>query len=80
MNSKRRLAIGSILTTFGAIGTFYSLLFGLHLLNGPFVFSIGFFSGVSVGLGSVLVLFNLRSVAGSRTDLHDQNFHDPDKK
>ncbi|MFQ5865089.1 MAG: hypothetical protein ACE5IW_07665 [bacterium] len=62
MESKKNLAIGSVLCTFGAAAIFFLIISKLSLLSNSLAYAIVFLLGVVVGIGSVLVLFYLRKL------------------
>ncbi|MFQ6114236.1 MAG: hypothetical protein ACE5NG_09115 [bacterium] len=62
MESKRLLALGSVLGIFGVAGIFLSIISNLSFLSDLLAYAIVFLSGVAVGIGTVLVVFNLRKV------------------
>ena len=59
MRSKRILALGSVMSAFGALGVFLVTSALSTSLEGPVSFVVGFFLGLVTGLGAVLALFNL---------------------
>ena len=59
MRSKRILALGSVMSAFGALGVFLVMSALSTSLEGPVSFVVGFFLGLVTGLGAVLALFNL---------------------
>ena len=52
--------LGLVGRTFGAVGVTLSLIFGLSFLDDYLAYPAVFLMGVLVGLGSVLVVYNLR--------------------
>lgn len=58
MHYKNKIVFGSILAIIGALGIVFGLVLDLSELARHWSFVIGFFTGLSAGLGSVL------SVAG----------------
>jgi hypothetical protein len=61
MTLKNRLAIGSFLSVFGALGIILGPVFNLTQLVSPWSFLVGFFLGLSAGLGVALSISGLIS-------------------
>jgi len=59
MKSKRAIIWGIILTVIGVVGILYNFIFGFEFASRVLAFLTGFVSGVCLGLGSVLLVFNL---------------------
>jgi len=59
LDAKQKIVIGGMLSTLGAIGIFFYILFGAPLSGHPiWVVSI-FLIGVTAGLGMALAMFGL---------------------
>lgn len=65
MKSKSKLAMGSVLCAFGGFGVLLSIFTKLPFVSDAIAFGIVFILGVAMGIGVVLVIYNLRSVARS---------------
>lgn len=61
MKSKKALMWGVILSIIGLLGIVYNFLFGFEFSGRVIAFSIGFFFGLSLGLGLVLTFYNIFS-------------------
>jgi hypothetical protein len=62
MRSKKVMALGSTFCIFGAAGILFSIFSRLSFLNDYLTYAIVFLLGISLGVGTVLVLFNLRNI------------------
>jgi hypothetical protein len=59
MNTRTRIALGSGLSTFGALAIVLSVLFEWAVAPRPWGFLWGFFTGVVAGLGVTLAISGL---------------------
>jgi len=56
MNTQIKIALGSVLSTFGVLSIILSLLLGWSEAPRPWGFLLGFGAGVITGLGATLVI------------------------
>ncbi len=59
MSTQTKIALGSLLSTFGALGIVLSLLLKWTELPRPWDFLLGFVVGVTAGLGVTLAIVGL---------------------
>ena len=60
MKSNGALALGCVLSVFGALGIITPLITDVPFLHtGPVAFSLGFVVGMMTGLGATLAIYNL---------------------
>jgi predicted ABC-type sugar transport system permease subunit len=59
MSKQVKLGIGSVLSTFGALGIVLSLILEWTAAPQPWGFLLGFVFGVAAGLGATLVITGL---------------------
>jgi len=59
MNTQTKIAVGSVLSTFGALSIVFSLLLGWSEAPRPWGFLLGFVTGVITGLGVTLAIAGL---------------------
>ncbi len=59
MSNQIKLGLGSVLSTFGALGMVLSLLLEWTAAPEPWGFLLGFVFGVAAGLGATLVIIGL---------------------
>jgi len=59
MSTKTKLALGSVLSTFGALAIVLSVLFEWTAAPRPWGFLLGFITGVVAGLGVTLAISGL---------------------
>lgn len=56
---KRVLGLGAAMTTLAALGTIFTFVFCPLYLESPVAFPVGFLHGLVLGVGVVLVIWNL---------------------
>ena len=59
MSTQTKIALGSVLASFGALGIVLSLLLEWTAAPRPWGFLLGFVVGVAAGLGATLVITGL---------------------
>jgi predicted ABC-type sugar transport system permease subunit len=64
MSTQIKLGIGSVLSTFGALGIVLSLILEWTALPRPWGFLLGFVLGVATGLGVILSIRRLIEYRG----------------
>ncbi len=62
VGTRAQLAVGTVLTTFGALGMALGVILGVGSLGRPWAFVAGFLVGIATGLGCVLVVDGLATL------------------
>ena len=66
MDTRTKLATGSVLATMGGLGIIFGHLLGFASLESPWSFVIGFFVGLLAGVGTGLALVGLVEMRQAR--------------
>jgi predicted ABC-type sugar transport system permease subunit len=59
MSTQTKIALGSVLSTFAALGIVLTILLEWHQAPFPWSFILGFVNGILAGLGATLVVYGL---------------------
>ena len=59
MSTQTKIALGSVLATFAALGIVLSMLLNWHEAPFPWDFILAFLNGVLAGLGAALAIYGL---------------------